>query len=99
MFADDCIIFSNASTEGACIVRNILQEYELVSGQKINLGKSLIYFGANVGEVLRSEIIGILGVRWALNPDKYLGLPMMVGRNKRWAFSSFEDQFRKRIEG
>lgn len=34
----------------------------------------------------------------ATNPEKYLGLPMMVGRNKRWAFANFVDQFRQRIE-
>ncbi|XP_016747432.1 uncharacterized protein [Gossypium hirsutum] len=67
LFADDCIIFGDASVEGACSVRNILKEYELVSG--------------------------------ATNPKKYLGLPMMVGRKKRWAFSKFADRFRKCIAG
>ncbi|XP_012477839.2 uncharacterized protein LOC105793478 [Gossypium raimondii] len=99
LFADDCIIFGDAAIDGACSVRNILKEYELASGQKINLGKSLIYFGANVGEELRAEICGTLGVSWASNPDKYLGLPMMVGRKKKWAFSNFVDRFRKRISG
>lgn len=83
LFADDCIIFGDATIGGACSIRNILKEYELASGQKINLAKSLIYFGTNVGEEIRFEIIGVLGVRWASNPDKYLGLPMLVGRKKR----------------
>ncbi|KAH1075148.1 hypothetical protein J1N35_027476 [Gossypium stocksii] len=32
LFADDCILFGDALEERACIVRNIIREYELVSG-------------------------------------------------------------------
>ncbi|XP_012448836.1 uncharacterized protein LOC105772032 [Gossypium raimondii] len=96
-FHQDC--FGDTSAEGVCSVRNILKDYELVLGQKINLGKSLIYFGANVGEAIRSSIIDIMGVKRETNPEKYLSLPMMVGRKKRWAFSNFADHFRKRIAG
>ncbi|KAA3489989.1 reverse transcriptase [Gossypium australe] len=41
----------------------------------------------------------MLGVRMASNPKKYLGLPIMVGRKKTWAFANFVDRFRKRVEG
>lgn len=35
LFTDDCIIFGDATIEGACSVCNILKEYKLVSGQKL----------------------------------------------------------------
>ncbi|KAA3475779.1 reverse transcriptase [Gossypium australe] len=98
IFADDCILFGDASKEGAHTVRNILNEYELVSGQKANYDKSLIYFGASFDHSVRAQITNILGVRIAVNLEKYLGLPMMVGRRKRWAFANFVDRFRKRVE-
>ncbi|KAH1073741.1 hypothetical protein J1N35_026069 [Gossypium stocksii] len=98
-FADGCIIFGDASVEGVNIVRNILMEYKLASGKQINLDKSLIYFGASVGAEDRDLIVNILEVRMALNPEKYLGLPMMVGRKKKWAFANLMERFRKRIEG
>ncbi|KAA3481168.1 reverse transcriptase [Gossypium australe] len=98
-FADDCILFGDASLEGANVVHEVIKEYERTTGQRVNYDKSLIYFGANVSVQVREEITGMLGVRLASNPEKYLGLPMMVGRRKTWAFNSFIDRFRKRIEG
>ncbi|KAG8471906.1 hypothetical protein CXB51_036494 [Gossypium anomalum] len=52
----------------------------------------------SVGQVERDAITNILEVNVATNPEKYLGLPMMVGRKKRWAFANFADRFRRRIE-
>ncbi|KAA3456692.1 reverse transcriptase [Gossypium australe] len=98
-FADDSILFGDASCEGAKAVRDIINEYELISGQRVNFEKSLIYFGANVNLEVKENIVNMLGVRVAHNPEKYLGLPMMVGRKKSWAFANFADRFRKRIEG
>lgn len=46
LFADDCIMFDDASVEGAHVVQNIIKEYELNSGQQVNFDKSFIYFGA-----------------------------------------------------
>ncbi|KAA3483859.1 reverse transcriptase [Gossypium australe] len=98
LFADDCMLFGDASENGAYTVRSILEEYENASGQQVNFEKSLIYFGANVDQQVREQVTNILGVRVATNPEKYLGLPMMVGRRKRWAFANFIDRFRKRID-
>ncbi|KAA3486462.1 reverse transcriptase [Gossypium australe] len=98
-FTDDCIFFGYASGEGARVVRDVIQEYEMISGQRVNYDKSLIYFGANVENEIKADIINLLGVRVASSPEKYLGLPMMVGRRKTWAFANFVDRFRKRVEG
>ncbi|XP_016681365.1 uncharacterized protein [Gossypium hirsutum] len=96
---DDCILFGDASCSGARVVQDIIKEYEVVSGQRVNFDKSLIYFGANVNSDVRIAIVNQLGVREAENPENYLGLPMMVGRRKLWAFANFEDRLRKRVEG
>ncbi|MBA0821938.1 hypothetical protein Goarm_018764 [Gossypium armourianum] len=55
----------------------------MVSGQRVNFDKSLIYFRVNVDFSVKEEIVNLLGVRLASNPEKFLGLPMMVGRNKK----------------
>ncbi|XP_052886937.1 uncharacterized protein LOC128295414 [Gossypium arboreum] len=98
-FADDCILFGDASIEGENVVREIIKEYEEISGQRVNFEKSLIYFRANVVANVKDTITNILGVRLTSNPEKYLGLPMMVGRRKNWAFANFLDWFRRRIAG
>lgn len=46
---------------------------------------------------VKDTITNVLGVRVASNLEKYLGLPMMVGRKKNWSFAHFIDRFRKRI--
>lgn len=96
-FAGYCIFFGDASSEGANVVRNTIREYKTISRQRVNFDKSLIYFGANVDSNIKEIIVNLLGVRVASNPEKYLGLPMMVGRKKNWAFANFVDRFRKRI--
>ncbi|KAH1083924.1 hypothetical protein J1N35_023685 [Gossypium stocksii] len=32
-FTNDCILFGDASYEGACVVRDVIREYEMISGQ------------------------------------------------------------------
>ncbi|KAH1039746.1 hypothetical protein J1N35_041489 [Gossypium stocksii] len=98
LFVDNCIFFCDASCEGAHTVRNIIMDYELVSGQQVNFEKLLIYFGASVDSNEKELVTNIFGVHVVTNPEKYLGLPMMVGRKKRWAFANFVDRFRRRIE-
>ncbi|KAA3487436.1 reverse transcriptase [Gossypium australe] len=95
----DCILFGDASCEGARVVCDVIQEYEMISGQRVNYDKSLIYFGANVGGEVKEDITRLLEVRVASSPEKYLGLPMMVGRRKTWALASFVGRFRKHVEG
>lgn len=87
LFVDDCMLFGDASIEGAQTVGKIISEYESISGQKVNLDKSLIYFAANVDSTRRDLVENSLRVKVASNPEKYLGLPMMVGRRKRWVFA------------
>ncbi|KAK5775961.1 hypothetical protein PVK06_043917 [Gossypium arboreum] len=76
-FADDCILFGDASVEGAKVVGDVIKEYETISGQRVNFEKSLIYFKANVNVNINDSITTTLGVRVASKPKKYLGLPMM----------------------
>lgn len=97
-FVDDCILFGDATRLGACTIKSIISEYESVFGQKVNFDKSLIYFGIAVTESDRKLIIDLLKVRTASNLEKYLVLPIMVGRNKNRAFANYVDKFRKKME-
>ncbi|KAK5840649.1 hypothetical protein PVK06_009552 [Gossypium arboreum] len=45
----------------------------------------------------RLDVERILGVHHADNWEKYVGLPCMVGWNKKWAFASLRDKIRSRI--
>ncbi|KAA3462160.1 reverse transcriptase [Gossypium australe] len=96
-FADDSMLFGEASIEGANNVKTVIKEYEQVSGQLVNFDKLLIYFSKNVGTEVREQVGGTLGVRISNNPEKYLGLPTMIGRRKKHAFVDIKERFLKAL--
>ncbi|KAA3457895.1 reverse transcriptase [Gossypium australe] len=98
LFADDCILFGEATERGARIVKEILQEYAHYSGQCVNFNKSTVLFSANTTETSKAMVSSLLEVRTSDNPERYLGLPNMVGRKKREAFQNLIDKIIVRIE-
>jgi hypothetical protein len=44
LFADDCLVFTQASERGGQRLQDILQLYQRGSGQMVNLAKSAIFF-------------------------------------------------------
>ncbi|KAA3462890.1 reverse transcriptase [Gossypium australe] len=98
LFADDCILFGEATERGARILKEILQEYAHCSGQYVNFNKSTVFFSANTTETSKAMVSSLLEVRTSDNPERYLGLPNMVGRRKREAFQNLVDRITARIE-
>ncbi|KAA3468965.1 reverse transcriptase [Gossypium australe] len=99
LFADDCIMFGEATENGARIMKDILREHESCSGQCINFNKSIIFYSSNTSSEKREEVSSVLGVRSSTCPEKYLGLPNVVGRQKKEAFQNLLDRIVKRIDG
>ena len=91
-FADDSLVFCRASVEDCTSVKNILKDYEEASGQRINFQKSSVTFSPNVGEELRGAILNCLGLEAAQIHEKYLGLPSLVGRNKKKTFEAIKNK-------
>lgn len=79
LFADDCIIFGEATMNGVKVIKEILKEYELNYGQCTNFEKSTVFFSANTNLRIRLQVAHGLGVRVSSNSEKYLGLPNMMG--------------------
>ncbi|XP_052485155.1 uncharacterized protein LOC128040446 [Gossypium raimondii] len=77
LFADDCILFVEATDRGAHSLKQILQDYEISSGQRVNFEKSSVFFSSNTKESERRVVSQILGVRRANDFEQYLGLPSM----------------------
>ncbi|KAK8540464.1 hypothetical protein V6N13_028083 [Hibiscus sabdariffa] len=81
------------------IIRGILSQYSSASGQLINFDKSDIFFSSNVDIRNRQDVYRILGVQSTTNPEKYLGLPPIIGKNKKAAFADIHGKFIKRSVG
>lgn len=92
LFADDCILFCRATRDECQKLKDVLHFYELVSGQAINYQKSDIFFSNNIGQGARNELPQIMGVWQPLNTGRYLGLPSLIGRNKKTGFGYLRDK-------
>ena len=99
LFANDSLLFCQASQEEVQCVTDILQLYADSSGQCINFEKSSIYFSSNTDGDRRDFIKNILGVKEVNRFESYLGLPTLIGRSKYQAFSFLKDRVWKKMQG
>nr|KYP33296.1 LINE-1 reverse transcriptase isogeny [Cajanus cajan] len=98
LFGDDCFLFCRASDKECHTLKAILQQYESTSGQAINMQKSEIYYSRNTKLDVRHYINFILGVNECMGIGKYVGIPSMIGRNKKAIFSYLKDRIWKKIQ-
>ena len=61
LFADDCIVFCNASTEEGLRVTKILKDYERESGQNLNREKNSLFFSKNISVEVKEEVKDMFG--------------------------------------
>ncbi len=99
LFADDSLIFCEASLLECEKLGLLLELYEAASGQKINRQKTAIFFSKNTEDSVRADILLFWGASNTAHFEKYLGLPAVVGRNKTQAFKGIRDRVVKRLEG
>ncbi|XP_019179229.1 PREDICTED: uncharacterized protein LOC109174447 [Ipomoea nil] len=96
-FADDSLLFFKANLQEAMEVKRCLGVYEAYSGQAVNFNKSSISFNRNTLDELKDLVAGALGVSQADDFGKYLGLPSVVGRNKKLVFAYIEQKLKQRF--
>ena len=82
-FADDTLLFCRANRGDLDVIQGILVLYEKASCQKLNREKTTVFFSKATSEEKKLEIIEALGVSEVKEYEKYLGLPAVVGRNKK----------------
>lgn len=61
--------------------------------------KSAIIFSSSVDRHIMQGLLSILGFKKAQSYDKYLGLTMVIGKNKRRTFDEIKDKSVKKGEG
>lgn len=71
---------------------NVLRSYERVSGQMINIDKSVCYLHEKVPARVCGQIKRITGVKQGKFPFIYLGCPVFYGRKNK---SHFEELIKK----
>ena len=96
-FANDSLLFCKATNHECQKLVEILELYEAVSGQNVNMDKSFVFFSHNTPQERRSEVIGILGPMQDTRHNKYLGLPSIIGRSKTEVFAEVKERVGKKL--
>lgn len=82
-FVDDSLLFCKEnSLEWSSRLLHLLVIYERASGQILSKDKTSRFFSKNTPQEVKCNIIKIAGVRAYDSLEKYLGLPVMLGRSK-----------------
>lgn len=76
-FADDLLLFSEATVEKAGIIQSVLEDFCDVSGQKISLSKSVLFASKNTPGDIQDAIAHRLKIKKTTNIGKYLGVPIL----------------------
>ncbi|GKV12717.1 hypothetical protein SLEP1_g23835 [Rubroshorea leprosula] len=97
-FADDAILFGLATEENVRAIKCIMRAFELVSGLKINYGKSMLA-GINVCKEWLSKMAFILNCKQGEIPFKYLGIPVGGNPRKLAFWKPLVDSFKKKLAG
>uniref|UniRef100_A0A2N9G3M9 CCHC-type domain-containing protein n=1 Tax=Fagus sylvatica TaxID=28930 RepID=A0A2N9G3M9_FAGSY len=79
-FADDSILFCQATREACTTIQEILDTYEVASGQQINREKTNVFFSKNTKPEQRDILKNQLGVQEIRQHEKYLGLPSLIAK-------------------
>ena len=98
-FADDSLLLMRARADDAKELRKILEIYERASGQVINKDKSSIMFSPNTMPQDRSQMRANLCIQAEAKSERYLGLPVAVGRSRKKAFEYIKKKIWSRIQG
>lgn len=98
-FADDIVLFAEASTEQAHVIRNCVDRFCRASGQKISLQKSRAYFSGNMKEDEKTEVSTALGMEFTTDLGMYLGMPTLTSRVTKATFGYLCEKIDRRLTG
>jgi hypothetical protein len=82
LFADDSLLLLKINDGSAQCLQNILSLYEDGSGQIINKEKLSIMFSRITNDAEKQELMASLDIGSEARNEKYLGLPVYMGRSK-----------------
>ena len=99
LFADDCLIFSQADRRNADRIAQILDIYNKGSGQLVNKHKSAVFFSDNCGPGVKQEVLQSLEITTEALGERYLGLPTAVGKVADGTFNYSADRIRNFVYG
>ena len=96
-FANDLILFGEASTVQASLMKQYLDEFCNLSGQKVSFEKSSICVSLNINADLANSIATISGSPLTACLGKYLGVPLIHSRISKTTYQEIIEKVQKRL--
>lgn len=93
------MLMIKANASEADSLREILTMYENCSSHSINMETSVIMFSKNTGVCSKNQVKRGLGIANEAWNEKYLELPVHVGRSRKKAFGYIKDRLWGRLQG
>ncbi|CAN1172289.1 Putative ribonuclease H protein At1g65750 [Linum perenne] len=94
-FADDLVLFSEASADQAQVISDILDRFYDASDQSVSKEKSRIYTPSRVA----TEVSEVLGIAASSDLGRYLGVPILHGRVTKYTYDYLLDRLDSRLAG
>ncbi|KAL4318371.1 hypothetical protein GQ457_18G011690 [Hibiscus cannabinus] len=80
-------------------LKEVLRLFADSSGQRINFGKSTVFYNPNTPLPHRRRLSSILGITEVFDPGIYLEVPLRVGKNKTNTFDFINEKVDDRVLG
>lgn len=77
-FADAYLLFCKASVRECQVIQDILEKYDLASGQSVNFEKSIMLLSPCIYDGLKRAIGRVTGMKIVIHLGRYLGFPNPV---------------------
>lgn len=97
LFVDDSLLFCPTLHSECSNLLRVLSKYERASGQAITQQKMTLFFSLNTDWMVRDYIRKLLDAQIVTEFEKYLGLPMVRGKNKANMFKGLRERIAKRV--
>lgn len=98
-FADDLVLFAKTDLKNYCHVREALDTFCDLSGQKVSLHKSKVYLSPNVSQSTRADLSEVLGFSSTNNLGKYLGFPLKHPGSTSQDFNFIIERVQAKLQG
>jgi hypothetical protein len=99
LFADDSLILFKINEQSTGQLQSVLSLYENCSGQMINKDKSSVMFSKNTREEDKVVMLSALQINSEARNEKYLGLPIYMGKSKVQTFNYLKEKVWNRLQG
>ena len=98
-FADDLVLFAKADLRNSNSMRETLDTFCELPGQKVSLDKSKVYFSPNISPDSREEMCEVLSINSTPNLGKYLGLPIKHLGSTSQDFNFVVERVQNKLQG